>query len=124
MSKPKKTRRPMTAEEIAACRALGAASFTPGTPHKRFARDCVSMARAPEPTITEAQAVFLRGLCEKYRRQLPAAVVEWARTAKEHAIKNCCQFCWEESPAAEWKADVCPKCGNVYDAILAQEGDD
>lgn len=104
MSKTKKPRRAMTAEEIAACRALGAASFTPGTPHKRFARDCVSMARAPEPTITEAQAVFLRGLCEKYRRQLPAAVVEWAR--------------------AEWKADVCPKCGNVYDAILAQEGDD
>lgn len=35
-----------------------------------------------------------------------------------------CQFCGEESPAAEWDDDKCPKCGEEYDPILAQEGDD
>ena len=37
-----------------------------------------------------------------------------------------CQFCEQESPATVWKrlGDHCPKCGALYDAILAQEGDD
>lgn len=35
-----------------------------------------------------------------------------------------CQFCGEESPCNLWNQDVCPKCGKVYDPMLAQEGDD
>lgn len=34
-----------------------------------------------------------------------------------------CQFCGESSPAIEWGEDgeTCPKCGEVYDAVKAQE---
>ena len=34
-----------------------------------------------------------------------------------------CQFCGERSPVREWqkRKDACPKCGRVYDAILAQD---
>jgi rRNA maturation endonuclease Nob1 len=33
-----------------------------------------------------------------------------------------CQFCEKTSPAKEWKKkDACPKCGRLYDAMLAQE---
>lgn len=37
-----------------------------------------------------------------------------------------CQFCGATSPAKTWKrgGDKCPMCGRVYDAMLAQEGDD
>jgi hypothetical protein len=37
-----------------------------------------------------------------------------------------CQFCEIESPTKEWRKNNsnCPNCGRVYDAILAQEGDD
>ena len=37
-----------------------------------------------------------------------------------------CQFCEQESAASAWKRlnDRCPKCGALYDAMLAQEGDD
>ncbi len=37
-----------------------------------------------------------------------------------------CQFCGETSPLAKWKrgGDECPKCGRIYDAMLAQEEDD
>lgn len=35
-----------------------------------------------------------------------------------------CQFCHETTPAAEWRKDKCPKCGRLYDAELAQDGDD
>lgn len=36
----------------------------------------------------------------------------------------CCQFCNEDSPIAEWIADICPKCGKKYDAILAQDSEE
>ena len=35
-----------------------------------------------------------------------------------------CQFCEKESPCNDWNQDKCPKCGNKYDPILAQEMDD
>jgi len=35
-----------------------------------------------------------------------------------------CQYCEKRSPQAQWKKNACPKCGGVYDYILAQEGDD
>ncbi len=41
-------------------------------------------------------------------------------------IEYRCQFCGEHSAATDWKAlkDHCPKCGCMYDWLLAQEGDD
>lgn len=36
-----------------------------------------------------------------------------------------CQYCQKESPIKKWKkGTICPACGGVYDAILAQESDD
>ena len=37
-----------------------------------------------------------------------------------------CQFCEKISPQSQWTigGQKCPKCGVLYDAILAQEGDD
>lgn len=35
-----------------------------------------------------------------------------------------CQFCEALSPAKDWQGDTCPKCGEKYDYLLAQEGDD
>ena len=37
-----------------------------------------------------------------------------------------CQFCGETSPVKKWKSsgEECPKCGRIYDYMLAQEGDD
>ena len=34
-----------------------------------------------------------------------------------------CQFCGETSPVKKWKrgGDECPKCGRIYDAVLAQD---
>jgi hypothetical protein len=33
-----------------------------------------------------------------------------------------CQFCGQESPAVLWvPMDKCPKCGRLYDAMLAQD---
>lgn len=35
-----------------------------------------------------------------------------------------CQFCEKMTLASDWKDDKCPKCGQKYDSMLAQEGDD
>ena len=37
-----------------------------------------------------------------------------------------CQFCLGEFPEKDWlkNKDKCPGCGQKYDALLAQEGDD
>jgi Zn finger protein HypA/HybF involved in hydrogenase expression len=43
---------------------------------------------------------------------------------KKKVIYYKCQFCEEESPADKWDGDRCPKCGKIYDPMLAQEGDD
>jgi lipopolysaccharide biosynthesis regulator YciM len=36
-----------------------------------------------------------------------------------------CQFCEHEAPREYWQdGSICPNCGQAYDAILAQDGDD
>jgi hypothetical protein len=35
-----------------------------------------------------------------------------------------CQFCGEESPEAEWNGDECPRCGEMYDWMLAQDSEE
>lgn len=36
-----------------------------------------------------------------------------------------CQFCGQTFPQAQWKeGDVCPGCGEKYDAMLAQESEE
>jgi Zn finger protein HypA/HybF involved in hydrogenase expression len=35
-----------------------------------------------------------------------------------------CQFCGEETAEAEWKEDICPKCGKKYDFLLAQDSEE
>lgn len=35
-----------------------------------------------------------------------------------------CQFCGEQSSAKEWKDDACPKCGEKYDWLLAQDSEE
>lgn len=35
-----------------------------------------------------------------------------------------CQYCEAVTPKTDWQGDKCPICGGVYNAILAQEGDD
>ena len=48
------------------------------------------------------------------------------RKRKSRAQQYRCQFCERDSTARQWKKlnDRCPKCGLLYNAILAQEGDD
>jgi rRNA maturation endonuclease Nob1 len=35
-----------------------------------------------------------------------------------------CQFCEKESPVTKWTKDRCPKCGRVYDVLLAQDSEE
>ena len=37
-----------------------------------------------------------------------------------------CQFCEKSSPVAEWKSEgyECPKCGQMYDCMLAQDSEE
>lgn len=35
-----------------------------------------------------------------------------------------CQFCEHESLPVEWKDDKCPKCGERYDVLLAQDSEE
>ena len=43
-----------------------------------------------------------------------------------HAPTYRCQFCGETSPASQWgkDEDTCPKCGEKYDALLAQDSEE
>ena len=37
-----------------------------------------------------------------------------------------CQFCGQDSPARQWKKlkDKCPKCGEEYNVLLAQDSEE
>lgn len=65
-------RRPMTKDEVQLARTLGHCRFPIASFSKRFARDMFSAAMIAEPTITERQAVYLRKMITKYRRQIAA----------------------------------------------------
>lgn len=70
----------MTENEKIIARALGACTFPPGSGTKRFAKDMAACAVQPQPfDMTPAQRRYLLTATERYRRQIPAEVVELAR---------------------------------------------
>ena len=73
--------RPMTDDEKAMALAIEPpkVSYVPGIPTKRFARDIAAEARSENPHITTGQASYLRAVVVRFRRQIPASVVELAR---------------------------------------------
>jgi hypothetical protein len=68
-------RRPMTADEIRMGEALGFCRVLPATFDKRVIGELAACARDEAPAITEKQALLLRRLVHKYRRQLRDDVV-------------------------------------------------
>lgn len=72
----------MSPEQIAMARALAQVTFPPGIGTKRFARDMAETANLnPGAELTPAQAKYLTEAVVRYRRQIPAAVVDLARAA-------------------------------------------
>lgn len=69
----------MTEGEVRMARALGGCRFSPGSVDKRIGRTLSAQARAKPPQITGKQARMLVRKVERYRRQIPAEVVELAR---------------------------------------------
>ena len=69
----------MTPAEIVVAKALGRCSFLPGCWDKRFSRDMAFLAEhSPERELSDRQGAHLLRLCHKYRRQIPAEVIEAA----------------------------------------------
>lgn len=70
-------RRPFTERELRICKALEHVSMPPATSQKRFARQIAFVAaNNPQIGITEKQAGYLRQLAWRFRRQMPADLVE------------------------------------------------
>ncbi len=72
----------MEFEEMTAARQLGGCSFPVASAAKRFARQVSAMANS-EMMITDGQGHYLLKLVVKFRRQLPAKTVEWAKARLE-----------------------------------------
>lgn len=68
----------MTPNEIEMATALAGCRFSPGSADKRFARHLSPQALFLTPWITAKQAAALRVRVKRYRRQLPADLVERA----------------------------------------------
>ena len=78
-------------------------------------------------TMANSKAFKAWNMMEAARRLGQKSTAE--RVAEAMAPENLkeewrCQFCEKLSLAKNWKDDRCPECGNKYDALLAQEGDD
>lgn len=72
----------MTDSERLIARAIGNVTFCPGIGTKRFARDMAWMAEHnPLNPLTPKQAKYLCEVAIKFRRQVPADIVEVARRA-------------------------------------------
>ncbi len=58
------------------------------------------------------------------RARLAVLAEKAAAPDPEHHYR--CHFCEKESPVREWKefGEKCPKCGRIYDAILAQDSEE
>lgn len=66
----------MTPEQIQIALALRGVVFPPATNVKRFAESMIYLAQhRPAAELSPKQAVFLKNLAWKYRRQLPADIV-------------------------------------------------
>lgn len=107
----------MTPEQRQMARSLALCGLFPGSNVKRFARDMASMAiAAPETELTPAQHRYLCDMVERYRRQIPPAVVataraqafvgppipKWIKTVRQQKCGRTC-YCLTQ-------------CGDVYEA--------
>jgi hypothetical protein len=71
----------MTTDQIHMAIALGRCTFVPGTGTKRFAQDMQYRAlNISDRPITARQAEYLRTAVIRFRKQIPADVVELARS--------------------------------------------
>ncbi len=60
--------------------APGMVTYPPGIPTKRFARDMAELERfKPDHPLTPKQALYLRQVVVRYRRQVAADIVDLAR---------------------------------------------
>lgn len=70
----------MTSVEILMARAIGRVTYCPGIGTKRFAREMAFLAdHEPDRALTPKQAKYLLEVVVRYRRQIPADVVGFAR---------------------------------------------
>ena len=70
----------VTSDEITIAKAIGAVTFVPGIPAKRLARQLCHQAEAnPSYELTQKQREAMLSICVRFRRQVPAGVVELAR---------------------------------------------
>lgn len=66
----------MTQDQIEMAKALGRVTMIPGVPAKAFVRNMADIAEhRPEHPISEAQAIYLRALAWRFRRQMPSRLV-------------------------------------------------
>ena len=71
----------MTTDQMTMAAHLARCTFFPGTGTKRFAHDMAFRATQPDPApLTERQAEYLRTAVIRFRRQIPAEVVELAKS--------------------------------------------
>lgn len=71
----------MTKNEQILAKYLDLCVFVPGTATKRFAKDMAWRAQQPQPKpLTEKQSEYLRTAVIRFRRHIPADVVELARS--------------------------------------------
>lgn len=70
----------MTEDQRRMALALNRCTFCPGIGTKRFARDMAHLAEHDaERAISEKQDAYLRSAVVRFRRQIPADVVDLAR---------------------------------------------
>ena len=111
-------RRPMTDAELRMAKALGRCAYIPGTYDKRMGQSLAASAIG-DRLISDKEAVELRRLVVRYRRQIHRDVVALARTTPacthsrvETIIEEDYYPLFPDEPVrTEW--DLCKHCGQV-----------
>jgi len=81
----------------------------------------------PESMSREVQfAITVCAACGDWQCWEGTWMCEQSRTAGTTTKQETgyrCQFCGTTSPVKKWKrkGEECPKCGRIYDAVLAQD---
>lgn len=78
MTRPPVPRRSMTPDEAAMATALGMCRVLPATFERRFIARVAAAARDPLPEISDREALTVRRLVHRYRRQIRPDVVALA----------------------------------------------
>ena len=77
----------MTTDQMTMAAHLARCIFVPGTGTKRFAQEMAYRASRPEPKpLTGRQAEYLRTAVIRFRKQIPAEVVELARSLEPETL--------------------------------------